>query len=281
MQYLKLNNGLVIPCLGFGIHHYEEGIEPVEIIEKVLASGARLIETASSFFNEKSMGIGIKNACTKYKIKREDIFISTKLHDDMQGYEFTKQAFRNSLEKIGVDYIDLFAIRHPLWTEEDWKTPMIDSWRAMEELYQEGKIRAIGVANFSIKYLSFLLEHAKIKPMINQIEIHPKYQQREIQEFCTKNNITISSWATLNYGRVLYQDTIIKVARKYGKSPVQIVLRWHIQQGHLTMTRSSQTDHIKEDLDVFNFELSDIDMELINSLDGTGTATWPLQGIVI
>ena len=281
MNYIKLSNGLKIPQIGFGIHHYPEGTASVEIIENLLKNGVQLVETASSFFNEKSLGIGIKNSQQKLGIKREEILISTKLHDDMQGYEYTKQAFKNSLEKLDVDYIDIFQIRHPLWNEDDWKTPLIDSWRALEDLYEEGKIRAIGVSNFSIKYLEYLLGHAYIKPMMNQIEIHPRFQQKDIQEFCRENNIVVSSWASLNYGRVHYDDFIKEIAKKYNKTSVQLVLKWHIQQNHLTMTRATQENHIVEDLNIFDFVISEDDMNLLDSLDGTGVPTWPSTGINI
>ena len=200
MEFYELSNGLSIPKIGFVIHHLDEGQLAVDTTYEAIKAGWRLLETASSFFNEKSLGLGIEKALNENIVKREDLIISTKLQDEMQGYEYTHQAFQNSLEKLGVDYIDIFAIRLPLIMEEDWQTPLIDSWRAMENLYDEGKICVLALSNFAAKHLEFLLENARIKPMINQLEIHPRFHQYGLQKFCKKNNILVSSWRSLaNY----------------------------------------------------------------------------------
>lgn len=281
MEFYELSNGLSIPKIGFGIHHLDEGQLAVDTTYEAIKAGWRLLETASSFFNEKSLGLGIEKALNENIVKREDLIISTKLQDEMQGYEYTHQAFQNSLEKLGVDYIDIFAIRLPLIMEEDWQTPLIDSWRAMENLYDEGKICVLALSNFAAKHLEFLLENARIKPMINQLEIHPRFHQYGLQKFCKKNNILVSSWRSLEYGKICYNETIMKIARKLEKTPAQIVLRWHIQQNRLPITRTTHIDRMNENLNIFDFNLDENEMNIINNLKDPlfKSNQWPTEAI--
>ena len=280
---IRLPNNITIPSIGFGIHHLDEGALAIDTTYNAIKTGWRLLETASSFFNEKSLGLGIKQAIDEGIVKREDLIISTKLQDEMQGFEFTNIAFQDSLKKLGVDYIDIFAIRLPLIKEDDWKTPLIDSWRAMEELYNQGKIKVLAVSNFAKSHLEFLLENAKIKPIINQLEIHPKFQQKGLQKLCKDNNIIVSSWRSLEYGVVCYNSTIQEIAEKYNKTPAQIVLRWHIQQGRLPITRTTHFNRMKENIDIFNFEISQEDMEKVNNLQDPAYKSnqWPTETIRI
>lgn len=278
MEYKELNS-IKIPKLGFGVHHIQEGRFLIETVENAIKTGFRFLETAPGFFNEKGLGIGINNSIRKGIVERKDLFIGAKTHDEIYGYTDTIESFERSLEKYSVEYFDMYQIRFDLWNETRWQELLIDSWRALEELYTDGKIKVLGVSNMSEKYLSFLLEEAKIKPQINQIEIHPRYQQNKIQEYCLKNNILISSWGSLWYGKICNDEFLYEIAKKYNKTIAQIVLRWHIQKEHITVTRTTKPFRMEQNLNIFDFELSKEDIKTINEMDNTSKPAWPDNGI--
>lgn len=281
MEYFCINS-INIPKLGFGIHHLDEGILAEETVYNAIKWGGwRLLETAGCFQNERSLGLGIQRAINEGVVARKDLFISSKIQDEMQGFEYTKESFENSLNKLQVDYIDLYGIRRPLVEQEDWKTPLIDSWRALEDLYKDGKIKILTVSNFAPMHLNFLLENAEIKPLINQLEIYPRYQQIGLQKYTRNKGLIVGSWVSLDYGRACYDNVIIKLSEKYNKTPAQIILRWHIQKEHLTMTRTTQINRMRENIDIFDYSLDEKDMKLIDDLNDKHlkSENWPTEAI--
>lgn len=254
---ITLNNGVNMPVLGFGTYSLN-GTTAENSVADAISVGYRLIDTATTYGNEESVGKGIQ----KSGIDREELFITTKLWVSDMGYESAKRAFKLSLEKLGVDYIDLYLIHRP-------RGDIKGSWKAMEELYQEGKIKAIGVSNFEPAQLEELLSYAKIKPAVNQIEIHPFFQQAETQEALQKMNIQPEAWSPLAGGRneIFSNPVIAAIAKKYNKSNAQIALRWIIQRGIITIPRTSNHGYMLENLNIFDFELDDTDMKQIAALD--------------
>lgn len=280
MEYVKFDNGVKVPILGFGCHHLDDGSLLVETVKNYIKFGARFIETLGCSDNEGGVGFAIQDCMKKGLVKRENLFISTKLKDLSFGYEYTKKQFYKQCENLQLDYIDMFQIRYPNKIAQDWKSVLIDRWRALEDLYKENKIKVIGVSNFGIKHLEFLLNEAEIKPMINQIEIHPLYQQKVIQEYCRKNNILVSSWASLQYGKICYDENLIKLAAKYNKTAAQLVSRWHIENNHITVTRTTKQKRIQELLECFDFDLAEEDKIFIDNYDCEEMkAIWPEGGI--
>lgn len=278
MLYKEINQ-IKYPQLGMGVHHIDDGDFLIKTVENYIKNGFYFIETANCFENEKGVGLAIKNCIDNKIIKREDLFISTKLHDRTYGYTQTKNAIDTSKDLLGTGYIDMFQLRLPYWGHSNWKNLVIDAWRAIEEAYFNGNIKIIGVSNFAIRHLEFLLDKAEIKPMVNQIEIHPRYQQQEIQKFCRENNIIVQSWASLQYGKICYDDDFKILENKYNKTIAQIILNWHIAQEHLTMTRTTKLEHLKEIQSCIDFQLENEDIEYINSFDNTCGPTWPIDGI--
>lgn len=251
-----LPNGVSIPQLGLGV--YKVPAEEVYVsVTTALSLGYRHIDTASFYANEEGVGQAIKDS----SLPRDEIFITTKVWNDEQGYENTLQAFDRSLEKLQVDVIDLYLIH--------WPVPGIfpETWKALEKLYNDGRVRAIGVSNFLDHHLEELLQTAKIKPMANQIELHPKLMQSSTVDFCKDNNIPIESWSPLGRAQYLDDSTLEKIADKYGKSVAQIMIRWHLQHDFIVIPKSTHKKRQKENISVFDFSLSDEDMHLINKLD--------------
>ncbi len=279
MNHIELENGVKLPVLGFGIHHLEPGSLCERTVITAIENGVRLLETSNGFKNEVSLGIGVKNCIKNNIIKREDILLSTKVESYYQGYSDTKECFKKSCENLDTDYIDIYQIRYPSWYSAEVETLFLDSYRAMEELYSENKIRVIGISNCSIKYIELLLKEAKIKPMINQLEINPYFQQKDVENFTKQNSIIVQTWASMRYGKACYDDNIIKLAQKYDRSPAQLILRWHIQHERLCMTRTTKEEHLIEDMNIFDFSLSKEDMDFLDSLDIENNQTWPPFGI--
>lgn len=251
-----LNNGIKIPSIGFGTYKSGSNDETEKIVKYALELGYRQIDTASFYGNEVGIGNGIKSS----KISREDIFLVTKLWNDDHGYEKTIEAFNKSLKNLQVDYIDLYLIHWPnkLNTE---------TWKAFEHLYESGKIKAIGVCNFKQKHLEELIKNSKMKPMVNQVEMHPINQKNELIDFCKKNDIQLIAWSPIMRGKIFDNEFMINLSKKYNKSIAQIVLRWHMQRGIVPIPKSSNESRIKENLDVFDFEISEEDMMKIALLD--------------
>ena len=254
---ITLNNGIPMPMLGFGTNTLK-GATGVRCVSDAISVGYRLIDTAHIYGNEESVGEAIKQS----GIKREKIFITSKLWVDDSGYESTKKAFETSLNKLGLEYLDLYLIHRP-------RGDVKGSWKAMEELYEEGKIKAIGVSNFEPDQLEALMVYAKIKPAINQIETHVFFQQHNSFKALKKYDIQMEAWSPFAAGRngIFTNQTLADIGKKYNKSIAQVCLRWHHQRGIVAIPRSSQKAHMIENLDIFDFELTKKDMQTIAKLD--------------
>ena len=255
-KFMLLSNGVKIPSIGFGTYKSGDDEETAKIIKNALNLGYKMIDTASFYNNEVGIGNGIKES----GIDRKDIFIVTKLWNDDHGYDNTIEAFNKSLNNLQVDYIDLYLIHWP-------NKLNAETWRAFEHLYETGKVKAIGVCNFKVEHLEELKKTAKIMPMVNQVEIHPFSTKNNIINYCKDNNIKVVAWSPISRGRVLSNDLMIDLSQKYKKSIVQIVLRWHMQKGVIPIPKSSNENRIKENIDIFDFEISSEDMKAIDSLD--------------
>ena len=254
---VTLSNGVGMPWLGLGVHRAGSGDEVVNAMKCALQSGYRSIDTATYYQNEHRVG----QAVAESGIPREEIFLTTKVWNTDQGYRSTIEAFEKSIEKMQTNYLDLYLIH--------WPQPVttFETWRAIEELYEKGKIRAIGVSNFMIPHLKRLVENSRIKPMVNQVEFHPELLQPELLQFCKENQIQMEAWRPIMKGRVNEIESLQELAAKYRKSPVQIVLRWDIQKGVVTIPKSVTPERIISNADIFDFELSDEDVARIDTLD--------------
>ncbi len=258
MNILKLNNGYAIPQLGSGVFMIADHEECKTSVKTALDNGYRLIDTAQFYKNEKAVGEAIKES----GIPREEIFLTTKIWPNNYGYEKAKRAIQASLDTLGVDYIDLMLLHQQL---EDY----IGAWKALEEAVGEGKIRSIGVSNFKISTMQKLLAVAKIKPVVDQVECHPYFQQKELREFLKENSILLEAWYPIGHGdkKMLGEPVLREIAAAHGKSIVQAILRWHIQVGNIAIPKSTNPAHIKSNLDIFDFTLSPEEMEKISALD--------------
>lgn len=252
----ELNNGVKIPWLGFGTYKIESGADTIVAVKEALLMGYRHIDGAAIYGNEEGVGKGIKAS----GVPREEIFLVSKVWNNEQGFESTLNAFKESTRKLETDYLDLYMVHWP-------KDLTKETWRAMEQLYREGKVKAIGVCNFKIHHLKTLLEAAEIKPVINQVEFHPYFVQTDLMNFCKENDILIEAWAPLMQGKIFEIHELKEIAKKNNKSVAQIVLRWDLQMGILTIPKSVQPHLIRENSQIFDFELSQEDMEKITSLD--------------
>jgi len=258
MQNVLLNNGVEMPLLGFGVFQITDAEECERCVYEAISTGYRLIDTAASYGNEVEVGKAIKRS----GLARKELFITTKLWIQDAGYESTKKAFEKSLKRLQLDYLDLYLIHQPYGD-------IYGSWRAMEELYREGKIRAIGVANFQPDRIMDLIIHNKVVPAVNQIETHPFCQQIETQKFLKENNVQIQSWGPFAEGKnnIFQNELLLSVAGKYKKSVAQVILRWLTQRGVVVIPKSVRKERIMENFNVFDFELSSEDMDAIVPLD--------------
>ena len=253
-----LNNGIDIPAIGLGLWKVESETDCMRTIEAATNAGYRLIDTAAAYLNEIPVG----KALAESALNREELFITTKLWVQDYGYENTKKAFKKSLERLRLQYLDMYLLH---WAVGDY----LGSWKALEELYKAGYIRAIGVCNFTIPDLKRLIEHATIMPVINQVETHPFYQQKEMKKFLYSNNIQHEAWAPLSQGNSgLFENDVLKgIALKHKKSVSQIILRWHLESQSIVIPKSSQSHHLQENFNIHDFELDDEDTKLIQTLD--------------
>jgi len=258
METVKLNNGVEMPILGFGVYQINDQQVCEESVVEAIKAGYRLIDTAAIYGNEEGVGRAIKRS----GIKREELFITTKLWINDAGYEKAKKAFETSLKKLGLDYLDLYLIHQPYGD-------VYGSWRAMEELYKEGKIRAIGVSNFEPDRLIDLILNNKIVPAVNQIETHPFCQQIKTGEYLKEKQVQLESWGPFAEGKnnLFSNETMKTITVKYNKSIAQVILRWLIQRGIVCIPKSTHKERIIENFNVFDFKLSDEDMQIIKSLD--------------
>ena len=227
---VKLANGVEMPRLGLGVWKAKDGEEVQNAVKAAIQTGYRLIDTAAVYKNEEGVGKAIKES----GVSREDLFITTKVWNDDQGYESTLQAFEESRKKLGLEYIDLYLIHWPV------KGRYKETWKALEKLYEDGLVKAIGVSNFQVHHLKDLLSDAKVKPMVNQVEFHPYLTQKELLSYCNEENIQLEAWSPLMQGEVVRVDVIKELAEKYGKTPAQIVLRWDLQHGGRDHSQISQ-----------------------------------------
>jgi diketogulonate reductase-like aldo/keto reductase len=258
MKTVKLNNGIEMPILGYGVFQIPDLKECENSVLDAIETGYRLIDTAASYMNETAVG----NAIKKSRVKREELFITTKLWVQDTGYENTKKSFEKSLNKLQLDYLDLYLIHQPYGD-------VYGSWRAMEELYKAGKVKAIGVSNFQPDRVMDLITFNEIIPAVNQIETHPFNQQIETQKFLTENKVQIESWGPFAEGRNnLFQNELLaNIGKKYNKSIAQVTLRWLVQRGVVVIPKSVRKERMEENFHIFDFELGDKDMAAIATLD--------------
>lgn len=246
----KLANGVEMPYLGLGVYKMENPEEAVAAMTKALELGYRAIDTAAFYNNETEVGEAIRTS----QIPREEIFVTTKVWNTDQGYDETLRAFETSLKKLGLEYVDLYLTH---WAV---KGKFLDTYRAIERLYEEKLIRVPGVSNHQQHHLEKIFANANVKPMVNQVECHPYFQQDELRAFCKEHDIAVTAWSPIGKGRLLDDATLIKLAEKYGKTPAQIVLRWHYQNDTITIPKSVTPSRIEENMQIFDFELSSEDM---------------------
>ncbi|HRB73163.1 MAG TPA: aldo/keto reductase [Flavobacterium sp.] len=263
-----LNNGVTIPEIGFGTWQTPDGATAVLAVKSALENGYRHIDTAAIYGNEKSIGQAIADS----GIDRKELFITSKLWNSERGYESTLKAFDKTLSDLQTDYLDLYLIHWPANAKQfpDWKQKNADTLRAFEKLYQDGKIKAIGLSNFMVHHLEALLETATVKPVINQIEYHPGYLQTEVVAFCKANDILIEAWSPLGTGKMLNDPTLLEIASNYNVSVAQLCIRWCLQNGTLPLPKSVTPERIKQNLNVYHFEISESDMRRIDALPYIG-----------
>lgn len=255
---VTLNNGIKMPQIGFGVFRVSSG-ETMPAVLSAIEAGYRGIDTASLYGNETEVG----RAAARSGLPREQLFITTKLWNDDQGYESTFRAFGESLRRLGLDYVDLYLIHWPVPA----KSAYIDTWKAFEEIHASGRARAIGVSNFQPWHLQPLLDRRGIVPAVNQVELHPAFQQEEVRAFDRAHGIVTEAWSPLAQGDILVDPVITTLSHKYGKTPAQIVLRWHIELGNVVIPKSVTPSRIRENIDIFDFSLAAEDMAAIRSLD--------------
>ncbi|MGG0788996.1 aldo/keto reductase [Peribacillus simplex] len=256
-----LHNGVKMPWFGLGVFKVEEGPELVNAVKVAIKHGYRSIDTAAIYENEEGVGQGIREGIKEAGISREDLFVTSKVWNADLGYESAIAAYEKSLKKLGLEYLDLYLIHWPV--EGKYK----EAWRALETLYKEGKVKAIGVSNFQIHHLKDLMEDAEVKPMVNQVECHPRLTQKEVQVFCKEQGIQLEAWSPLMQGELLDNDVLQAIAAKHGKSVAQVILRWDIQNGIVTIPKSTKEHRIVENSSIFDFELTEEEMNQIDGLN--------------
>jgi 2,5-diketo-D-gluconate reductase A len=257
IETVTLNNGISMPILGFGTLYLNDDLG-VKCVSEAISLGYRLIDTATVYENEEAVGAGIK----KSGINREELFVTSKIWVDDYGYESGKKAFQTSLDKLDLDYLDLYLLHRP-------RGDIKGAWKAIEDLYKEGKIKAIGVSNFEDNHLEELMSYAKIKPAVNQIESHAFFQQDKANQALNEHGIQMEAWSPLAQGRNGHftNETLAAIGKKYNKTNAQVSLRWHYQRGVVTIPRTSKKDHMIENLNIFDFVLDESDMKKIDPLD--------------
>ena len=271
-DHFTLANGVRIPCIGFGTWQVPSGKTALDSVKTALELGYRHIDTASGYANETDVGMALRAS----GLRREDVFLTTKHWITERGYTKTVAAAEASLRALGVDYLDLYLIHWPCVEKSSprWREINASTWRGFEKLYRDGKIRAIGLSNFLPEQILALEETADVRPMVNQIESHPGYDQSELVRWCQEHGMLVEAWSPLGCGAVLQDETIGKIAQKYGKSPAQVCVRFALQRGVLPMPKSTHAGRIAQNADVFDFELSDTDMIALKTIPPTGYSTY-------
>jgi diketogulonate reductase-like aldo/keto reductase len=261
-----LSNGVEIPCIGFGTWQTPDGEVAVSSVLSALEAGYRHIDTAQGYGNEESVGIAVK----KSGIKREEIFITSKLANNDHGYERTMAAFEGTMKRLDMDYLDLYLIHwpNPIAFRDNWQEANAGTWKAFEELYKAKRIRAIGISNFHPHHIEELMKTATIAPMVNQIRLCPGDTQDEVVDYCRAHNILLEAYSPFGVGKLFEVPEMKALAEKYGKTIAQIAIRWSLQRGYLPLPKSVTPARIRENVDVFDFELEESDVELIANLKG-------------
>lgn len=258
---IALQNGVQMPQLGLGVWRAKDGAEVCNAVRTALHEGYRLIDTAAVYGNEAGVGDGIRSS----EIPREDIFVTTKLWNSDQGVGKVQPALEASLQRLGLDYVDLYLIH--------WPTPKrglyVETWKEMEKLVDSGLARSIGVSNFEIEHLEELRKHSNIVPSVNQVELHPRFPQKELRDYCSKHGIHVESWSPIGGqgSNLLDEEVLHDIAQDHGKTPAQVVIRWHLQNDLIVIPKSTHEQRIKQNFDVFDFELNDDEMAQIDGLE--------------
>ncbi|OEC02348.1 glyoxal reductase [Lysinibacillus sphaericus] len=262
MENVTLNNGLEMPLVGYGVFRVPDGDDLAEAVKTAIAKGYRSIDTAQVYRNEESVGRGIRAAIDEGLVAREELFITSKVWNDGLSYKETLAAYASSLEKLGLDYLDLYLIHWP-----GLDTSYIEAYKALEKIYQDGRVRSIGVSNFHVHHLEHLLKETTVIPVINQIEFHPHLTQEEVRNYCKEHRIQVEAWSPLMNGSLLEEALIQQLASKYNKTPAQIVLRYDVQHGVVTIPKTMTPSRMTENLDVFDFALADEEMAQLDAMN--------------
>ncbi|KRF02365.1 glyoxal reductase [Paenibacillus sp. Soil766] len=260
-QSTTLHNGVTMPYLGLGVFKVEDGPEVVQAVKAALKIGYRSIDTAAIYGNESSVGQGIREGMAENGLTRDQLFVTSKVWNADLGYASTIAAYEASLVKLGLDYLDLYLIHWPV------QGKYVEAWRALETLYQEGRVKAIGVSNFQIHHLEDVIHSGTIKPMVNQVELHPLLAQTDIHAFCKEHGIQLEAWSPLMQGQLLDNPTLKALAERHGKSIAQVILRWDLQRGIVTIPKSTKEHRILENGSIFDFELTNEDMAAIHAMN--------------
>lgn len=254
---LTLNNDVAMPRFGLGVFKSAPGAETADAVTAAIAAGYRSIDTATFYANEESVGAGIRAS----GVPREELFITTKVWNSDQGYDRTIEVFHESLKLLGLDYLDLYLVHWPI------EPTYLDTWRALEALYREKKVRAIGVSNFEVRNLERVMRETEIVPAVNQIELHPYLQQKALRHYCADYGIAVEAWSPIARGGVMEDETLRSIGERYGKSPVQVTLRWELQRDIITIPKSVHPERIRQNAEIFDFELSEDELARIDALD--------------
>lgn len=269
---ITLSNGKNIPVVGFGTWQAPNGQVTADAVKTALQSGYRHVDAAAIYGNETFVGKAIKEFLSESGVGREDIFVTSKVWNTERGYDKTIAAFHKTLKDLQLEYLDLYLIHWPASYSqfENWEEINRETWRAFETLYAEGLVKSIGVSNFYVSHLESLLKQARVKPMVNQIEIHPGQNQKEIVDFCRQHQIAVEAWSPLGTGRLLQNETLAAIAAKYNKSVAQLCIRWSLQHGLIPLPKSITPERIRQNFEVFDFEIAEEDMNVINNMPYCG-----------